>query len=290
MMRDKGQSLVEFIIIIAVIAIGGIMVLTLLGGNIKSMFSNSVAKTAEFKPFGTETVGAPADDKDVSDPGTATLPTTKTVSSLSIDGVNVELKADGSANLTFDTQNVEIPSAAMDSLSDVFMSTGIDGDQLKTEFVQAIASLISAHEDEYPDGNVPINMVFGTGSRDQSDITGIGGGGNYQGDASFNSNSITLSVGNDVTLIQKDQYHADATTTDGVVHVIKGSIADIYNDGKTYFQGQITSTMPGMNGQTYTSFIPITSATGNINGSIGGALDSITGSWAFNFGGENYDL
>lgn len=285
-MKEKGQNLVEFVIIVAVVIIGGIMVLTLLGGNVNALFTKSVNKTAEFKPFGVETDGGPADPKNPPTTGSvATEPTT-----ITINGNDVILNPDGSASFTVGSQQVDIPSEAMANLNEVFMSTGSEGDQLTTEVLKAISTLIKEHKDEYPDGDVPINMSFGSGSRDQSDITGIGGGGNYQGDASFSSNSITLSVGNDVTLIQKDQYHADATTTDGVVHVIKGSIADIYNDGKTYFQGQISSTMPGMNGQTYTSFIPVTSATGNINGSIGGAPDGITGSWGFNFGGENYDL
>lgn len=291
-MRDKGQNLVEFLIIIAVVALGGIMALTLLGGNINEMFSKSVDKTANYKPFGynnntttNNSNSSSTTNNSTPEPSTNTTP----ASSMSVDGVDVTINTDGSANFTVGTQNVNIPSSAMESLSDVFMSTGIDGDQLTTEVVQAISSLIAAHKDEYPNGDVPINMSFGTSLRDQSDVEGLGGG-HYAGDASFNSNSITLSVGNDVTLIQKDQSFQGQTTTDGVVHVIEGSIVDIYGDGNTYFQGQVSSSMPGMNGQTYTSFIPVTSATGNINGSIGGASDGITGNWSFDFSGTNYDL
>lgn len=288
-MRDKGQSLVEFIIIVAVIAIGGIMVLTLLGGNINEMFSSSVAKTADFKPFGTETVGSPADDKNVSDPGTATIPITTTISSLSIDGVDIKLKGNGSASLTFDSQKVEIPSAAMDNLSDMFMATGTSGGGLTTEVVQAISSLIAAHKDEYPDSDVPIKMVFGDGVRDQSDYNNDGG--HYEGDAT--SNSVTLSVGDHLILIQKDQTFGGEVIDNGDIHVIDGTIKDLYGNGDRQFEGKITSTKPGLSEQIYRSDVVPDGNTiinGSIPGDIAANAGGITGTWSFTLNGNNYDL
>lgn len=292
-MKAKGQSLVEFVIIIAVVVIGGIMVLTLLGGNINHMFTNSVNKTAEFKPFGDGTTTlanntTTPNNSPSSNPST----TTTTPSTTTINGVDVDIKPDGSASFTIGTQNVEIPGAAMNGLSDVFMSTGSSGDQLTTEVMQAISKLINDHKDEYPGSDVPINMVFGDGVRNQADYEGTGGGC-YSGEATSNSNFLTLSVGDHLIFIQKDQTFQGTELADGNVSVIDGTIKDIYGNGDKRFVGSISSSVDGLDGQIYRSD-PVSDDPSSINGSIpldiSDNSDGISGSWGFTFDGQKFDL
>ncbi|MGD9580709.1 MAG: Flp family type IVb pilin [Vampirovibrionia bacterium] len=287
-MKSKGQNLIEFVIIIALVVIGGIFALTMLGGNVHEMFSKSVDKTSKFDPFGAaETAGSAADPATTtSEPATSTEPSTTTVAStLNIDGVNVNINADGSADFVIEGQTVSLSSDIMNSLDQVSMSTGSHGGEITTEVVKAIAKLIEEHKDEYPDGDVPINMAFGAGTREQTDYADSTGG-TYKGAASVSSNSITLSIGSDITIIQKDQSYEGMTTTDGAISVIEGSLADIYGDGNTYYRGKITSSISGMNGETFTSAGPISSTSEDIFGSLGGP----GGSWGFVFGSDGYEI
>lgn len=292
-MKSKGQSLVEFVIIVAVVVLGGIMVLTLLGGNINQMFTSSVNKTADFKPFGDgSSVLANNTTTPSNSPNTNTSPTTTTPSTTTINGVDVDIKPDGSASFTIGTQNVEIPSAAMDGLSDVFMSTGSSGDQLTTEVMQAISKLINDHKDEYPGTDVPINMVFGDGVRDQSDYNTTSGG-NYSGAATSNSNFLTLSVGDHLIFIQKDQTYGGEAIGNGDIHVIDGTIKDIYGNGQKQFEGTISSSMLDLDGQIYRSD-PVSNNPSSINGSIPGDIQAnsggVTGTWGFTFDGQKFDI
>lgn len=66
-MKNKGQNLVEIIIIIALVSLVSVFAFSLLGGNINDILSVSNTKFKEFNPFGTNT----ADDTETSPSPTA---------------------------------------------------------------------------------------------------------------------------------------------------------------------------------------------------------------------------
>ena len=53
-MRNKGQNLMEFLIILGLVVLAGLLTLTLFGNNIKEMFSKSHKEYNKFEPFGNK--------------------------------------------------------------------------------------------------------------------------------------------------------------------------------------------------------------------------------------------
>ncbi|MEW5821729.1 MAG: hypothetical protein AB1782_16160, partial [Cyanobacteriota bacterium] len=81
-------------------------------------------------------------------------------------------------------------------LQDIVMETS--GSEGATSLVDEIAYMINKYKAQYPNGNVPLELAFGTGERDY-----LNGPTTYKGNASVNT--IALTVGNDLVVIQKDQ-------------------------------------------------------------------------------------
>lgn len=55
-MKYKGQNLVEILILMAVVIVGAIVILTLLGNNVGNMYSLAVDKVVNFSPFGKQQI------------------------------------------------------------------------------------------------------------------------------------------------------------------------------------------------------------------------------------------
>jgi Flp pilus assembly pilin Flp len=198
-MKEKGQNLVEFGVIFALVVIAGILSLTLLGDNVRSMFGLSTEEYKNFKPFG-DVASSPSDPGSL--PGETpggedpyVIPTDPVIPGSG----EITQNPDGSVNLTIGGQDIMLSSSQIDKLNTVFDTTGSNG--MTDTVIAAIEKLIAAHKDEYPGQDVPIEMVFGKGDRYESEDPLSK---NYGGDAT-GIHSIALSVGNHVIVIQKDK-------------------------------------------------------------------------------------
>src|SRR3989339_340762 len=126
--RIKGQNLVEFLIILVVVSIAGIFGLTMLGGNVFAMFSDSAEKQKNFDPFNVKNEVANASSP--TEGGTEGDPSSEIVGIEDIDGYSVDRHADGSLSLTVGTQTVNISAEALELNDAVFTTTGASGGTL----------------------------------------------------------------------------------------------------------------------------------------------------------------
>ncbi|MGD9581153.1 MAG: Flp family type IVb pilin [Vampirovibrionia bacterium] len=194
-MQNRGQNLIEFLIIIAVVVLGGILALTLLGGNINEMFNKTTGHVSNYDPFNSK--------------GSVLSPTTK-----NINGADVEFKIDGSATVKYNDQEINISKDSLDNLNAVFQTTGADG--LTTEIVKAIQQMIDDNKAAYDPADVPLEMIFGSSERiNTAEST------SYSGDASVNQ--VVLKVGNDTKIIVQDHTDGDNASLRGT-YIIDGTL------------------------------------------------------------------
>ncbi|MGD9581516.1 MAG: Flp family type IVb pilin, partial [Vampirovibrionia bacterium] len=142
MVRSRGQNLIEFLLIVALVAIGGIFALTSLGGNVHNLLSGSAAKQAGFDPFNVKNQSV----ESASGGSSVTV-----VSSQVIDGYSVDINSDGSVSFAVKGQTVNLPAEDLQLLDTVFETSGSEG----IELIKAIAKLIEENKvDGGPD--IPI--------------------------------------------------------------------------------------------------------------------------------------
>jgi Flp pilus assembly pilin Flp len=279
MRRLYGQNAVEFAIIIALLVIVGVVSLKLLGNNIFEMFDRSNEEVKTYKPFDfpvassspVETTGVLNSTQEESNDELeiASETNTSTNANTTIAGTPVTIQSDGSAAFKIDQTNITMSPAMIDKLNVVFETTGSSG--LSTEVMQAIQKLVADHKDEYPDGDVPINMAFGTGTRFEGTESSTGfTGGHFTGSASVNI--VSLSIGSHTIIIQKDQTDTANLDTKAV------SSLEVNLDGT----GVISSERSTIDGLAFNS------ATYDENGlpnyvSIPSSGTSGGGSWEFDF-------
>lgn len=194
-MRNKGQNLIEFIIIIAVVVLGGILVLTLLGGNINEMFTKSSQKVDTYKPFGQGVT--PSTSNTSSSPSPSTSSTA--ASTLNVNGVNININTDGSATFTYKGQNVALSATALKDMSTAIDTTGSDGTEILIAMVQ---DMIDEHKAEYEPADVPLEILSGKSVR-----TDDGGDAYAYGTAELNL--VTVKVGDSFKIFQNDSGGSD---------------------------------------------------------------------------------
>jgi Flp pilus assembly pilin Flp len=212
-MQSKGQNITEIAIILALIAILAVSILTLLGDNIKTIFSKSNTRVESYKPF---EFGPPNTNPSTNNPEDTGLTT---------EGKPV-LNSDNSVNFTVEGQDFTIPASTMAQLNEVFDTAGSAG--VNEEILAAMKRLIQAHKDEFAPDKVEIDMIFGQGERGTTDMSVFG-------DASLNL--AVLAVGDHMILIQKDKLATSAgfeiEDSAKAIHTIEG-----YREG-TAFSGSI---------------------------------------------------
>lgn len=197
MRRVRGQEMVEFVIIFALIAISGVIVLTMLGNNIKDMFGLSHDKYTKFKPFGDyQNATLPVQTPPVQNP--TKLPAEAPKSTVDVNGISVNVYNDGSMGFTSNGQQVYLDKTTIDNINISMETAGSNGGE---KIIAMIDEMITSHKAEYPDTEVPLNMYFGLGNR-----TGPKDEMTY-GNASMNL--VMVQVGQDFQIMQKDQTGTD---------------------------------------------------------------------------------
>lgn len=262
----KGQNMMEFAIILGLVVVCSIAAWSLLGDNIMAMFSSSNDKVASFDPFNVKETGGNAKamgidgdkgaDGGAEDATPGPAPIVK--ESKTVGGKSVNIMTDGSATISFATQDVTLSSTILNNLNEVFETSGSDG--LNTYIVNALEKMIQAHEAEHTDG-VPIEIGFGTGKRTEighcaflffgcdPDITTEGKTKIIEHDDGTTetvpaSNSITLKVGDHLMIIQNDQSSSNGKLgtyiIDGNIVPKKDTFLGFTIDKYTNFEGKIS--------------------------------------------------
>ncbi|MGD9581517.1 MAG: Flp family type IVb pilin [Vampirovibrionia bacterium] len=271
MERNKGQNLIEFLLIVALVAIGGIFALTMLGGNAYNLFANSAEKQKNFDPFDVK--NSAANEIASNNGGSSTV---TVVSSEVIDGYNVDRNSDGSMTINYGSQTVNL-SAEVLSLNDaVFETSGASGDTL----VATIGYLIDKYSEEYPD-DVPLELFYGTGIRSWNEGYAV-----YSGDAA--ANSITVKVGNNIVMFQNDQDNEGASGVAGVFRLegqvmpgneFVGTLSGSINTGY-WGNGDFVADYRG----TLSNTSGVMDLDGDLNNcSVDGVSQTWTYDWNFNF-------
>lgn len=242
-MKNKGQSIIEFAIITAVIALGGIFAFTMLGGNIHEMFSSSVEKQKNFDPFDAknQTTKTTTSDKD---DGSKEIVETKIIGDYSVD-----MLADGSAVMNVDGKTITLSAASFDSMNTIMQTSGSEG-----SLIDIVGYMLKTHAAEYPDSEVPIEISFGDGKR----FTDPVGDGTYYNSfiSTASVNTVSVKVKDHLIILSNDH---DVNITDGVdnetqemgVNRIEGTIKP---DGIT-FDATVTSENPSLNNQSFSAVV-----------------------------------
>lgn len=266
--KNKGQQAIEFILISSLVLLGALATILLFGGKIASFFSNDSAVAIQSK----KTSSSINSSSKYFASNSESVSNSPINNSNSINGVNVDFRQDGSASFTINNQQINLSTSSMNNLNTVFQTTGSSG--LTSEVVQAIKDIVTSNSSSYPGQNVPVQISFGTGLRNQANTADLGGGA-YQGSAVVNS--VTIAVGDTYKIIQKDQ----DCPSQGVDHcgfVSTVSVTKDYNSGQA--TGTVTSDISTMNNTTI-----------NCNAFSSTGLPTSCGvSSSNNFGGASWDF
>jgi Flp pilus assembly pilin Flp len=192
---QKGQNLVELAIILGLITVVAILALTILGNNIKELYTKSFENASAYKPFEWDPQTKRMSGYISSNPRVITMPESpgQVASVSNIEGYDVTIYDDGAAAFNVAGQNVYLTKDIIEKNTVLIEGIGADGLE---NLVKEIAYMIQVHKDEYPNGDVPVEAVYGIGDRFQ--VTD-----NYTGTASINS--LAIAVKDHVVFIQNDQ-------------------------------------------------------------------------------------
>lgn len=190
-MNNRGQNLIEFLLILSLVVVGSIFAFSALGGNLDTMFS----KVNNFDPFNANAQNQGSSPNNNQAPSNSTPYTSPVAYTETISGYPVDMHADGSASFIVGEKSVTLPKNALDLQNAVFQTTGSSG---MTDLVKDIAYLVQSKAADYPDGDVPVTLAYGTGKRSWNEGNAI-----YEGNAV--ANTITLRVGDSIMIYQYDQ-------------------------------------------------------------------------------------
>ncbi|MEW5820878.1 MAG: hypothetical protein AB1782_11865 [Cyanobacteriota bacterium] len=204
---NKGQEAVEFILITMLVFFGAFFVVLAFGNKMANFFTNdsSVAKSTSrttnvisantplnYSPNYT-TNDTNDNNKLLYDKYQQELASKQILSTSNIAGYDVAMNADGSATLIVGSQQLNL-SKELIELQDIVMETsGSEGIQ---DLVKEAAYLVEKYASQYPEGSVPIEISFGTGSRNSVDAAFVG---------KAEVNTVAVKVGSNLVIIQKDQ-------------------------------------------------------------------------------------
>lgn len=252
-MVNKGQEALEFVLITALVFFGALFSLMIFGDKLAAFFKtdSSVAQSATGQPqvlnpsnpikYNPDYATYSENNELISSANPSTIATNN--------NVDVTINSDGSASFVVGSQNVTIPSSAISDMNVLMGTTGSDG---VNKLIDLMAYMIETHAAEYPSGDVPLEIRYGTGTRaldyedNEPDET-------YSGTAEVNT--VTIKVGDHLVILQQDQScfenqgkdPCDSDEMKGMgTHTIDG-----YIDANGNFNATISSTSESMNNQAF---------------------------------------
>jgi hypothetical protein len=251
--NNCGQEAIEFVLVCALIFVATVFGFMIMGDKLAGFFMNDSA-TVKVASQSAPVINASSSLKYGQNYTTAATVSDKPLyekqyTLSKVGSVEVSEYPDGSLSFEVAGQQVAISSKIVDLQKTVSETTGSSSWQ---DLVSNIAYLIENNKDAYPDGNVPVEIAFGTGNRKnviyggfmQSDETAV-----YQGDAEVNMTA--LKVGDQMIIFQTDQ-KCTATSSGGCAYQgsyrIEGTI-----DQNNTFKGDVTSNVTS-HGETSGTF------------------------------------
>jgi hypothetical protein len=264
----NGQEAVEFILIAALVFFAALFAMFVFGNKLASFFQNdsAVAKTAGLNASVVDSSTPSQYDAEYITSAPAASTPLYAPPTINIGGYDVLENADGSLSFDAAGQVITIPQEIV-ALQETVMET--TGSSSWLDLVKEVGYMVEKHKAEYPDSDVPVEILFGTGDRSAS-ISGQTA--QYFGSAT--ANTTTIKVGNDLVIIQNDQ-DCSVTNTfclfEGKFR-IEGSL-----DASNNFTGNVTSKLKDY------SYV-------NTSGTLKGKVDLSNGGFNINNGIYNqYD-
>lgn len=192
--KISGSALVDYVVPTAVVGL-------VVGLGVYSMFSSGALAT--FFGASSNTVvnldsGTAQRGNLITDSTSFGQTSSPVISSGKVGDVNVNYHQDGSASFFIGSQYVNLSSSIMNDFNEIMETSGTAG--LNEEIVKVIEKLITEHADEYPEGDVPLDVAYGQSIRQ------VATGANttkYFSEAE--NNIVQMSVGNHMIYIVKDQ-------------------------------------------------------------------------------------
>ncbi|MEW5821730.1 MAG: hypothetical protein AB1782_16165 [Cyanobacteriota bacterium] len=211
MQYNKGQEAIEFILITTLVFFGSLMVVLVFGNKIANFFTNdssaikaanasptiiSASNPVKYTPDYTTTDNTKTSYQTAAEEASAAAAAAAaSAQKTSSGGTPYTINTDGSVSFSVAGQNVLLSSDIV-QLQDIVMETS--GSEGATSLVDEIAYMINKYKAQYPNGNVPVDISFGTGNR-----VSATGNSAYLGNTS--ANSVSLKVGDQFVIIQNDQ-------------------------------------------------------------------------------------
>lgn len=211
-----GQEATEFVLITVLVFFSALFVVFIFGGKIGQFFTGQ-SSAVKVTKSNSSAIDPALKQKyqDNIDPYTYTNPNKTTASPASfipsINGVdNLTENPDGSVSFNVGTQSVSLSSEIRNLANSAIQTTGSNGEvQLITE----IANMIKSNQSKYPDGQVPVELMFGDTTRVYTQDSSY----KYSGDASVNTTAIK--VGNQFVVLQEDRNWSQGSGTAGTFKI-----------------------------------------------------------------------
>lgn len=234
----RGQNIIEFIILLGLVATCSIAGWSLMGDQVVSMLSSSNESVDNYQPFGVDVnrevayTGKDSATDPVADPGAEpSVDLGSPQNTLDVNGIEVTYYDSNAASFSVNGQDVVL-SSDMVALQNTMMQTS--GSSGLTDLVKEIQYMIETHELEYPPGNVPVEVTYGSGNRMCTDPTWS----DYLGTAAVNMTQVT--VGDHVVILNHDQT-CDNTTGGPSMCNYMGDYRIEGNISGSSFTGDVTS-------------------------------------------------
>lgn len=234
----RGQEATEFVLISILVFFSALLVVFLFGNKISKFFTeqSSASKVSKNSSIAINPNNQQKYNTEIENYNGSTKTTAGTTSVLpeNITMPDITENADGSLSFTAGEQNVTLPSQIKDLSNVVFETTGSSGAQ---DLIKEVALMIDRYKSEFPDGDVPVEISFGKGTR------ALGYNyETYQGTAE--ANSISIQAGNHIVIIQNDQTCIDNQATRQYTNTCSKS-------GKYRIEGDIQEFKNAYNGDVY---------------------------------------
>lgn len=276
LLNIKGQEAIEFILITALVFFGAFFSVMIFGDKLAVFFGNNsqVNKVVSNTPAVVSSSNSPRYEADFE------TKVEEEVINKAVGNYDLQFNEQGDVMFEAAGQDVMLTADVVESLNTVFETSGANG---LGEILEDISYIIEKHKADYPDADVPFDIVFGSGKR-QSDT----GQTVYEGEATVNT--IAIRAGNDLVVFQKDQKCSTSLYTNGCSfqgqYRIEGSI-----DENNQFSGTVTSNLDAIGDGIYqANFTGSTFTNGKYNFYSPEHHDNFYTNWDFNFNMPKLDI
>lgn len=271
MRKFKGNALGQYGLVITLVALALVPIFYLCGQTLYSIFNNYLLAFTDVSNTVSQNSGSILNNY-LNFPSKKLPPTNSPITStVNIAGYDVNFHQDGSVSFNVGTQSVNLDPQLVNLQNEVVETSGSAG---ISDLVKEIGYLITQHQGEYPPGQVPVELTYGSSQRTDGATT-------YNGKAGLPSSTI-VRVGTHMVILQKDQ----ASQYNLVGPSAAMEFDPVRIEGNLDISGQLAGSMscngstpePVLFDTTYNngSFSMLANATVNNNARLAGSSTPIT--------------